>query len=45
MGTYSGEFKDGKKCGWGVVNDPDNNIRYEGYFKDDEFDGIGTKNV
>jgi hypothetical protein len=42
---YQGEFKEGKKNGWGKWNDHAKNIEYEGFFKDDQFHGLGYLNV
>ena len=38
---YDGNWKDGKKNGQGVLTRPDN--KYEGEFKNDCFEGNGTK--
>lgn len=38
---YEGEFKEGKRCGLGVMVFA-NNEKYQGHFKDDVFHGTGS---
>lgn len=42
---YQGEFKNGKKDGWGKWTESTTNIDYEGFFKDDKFNGMGYLNI
>jgi hypothetical protein len=42
---YQGEFRAGKKEGWGRWDDHDRGISYEGCFKEDRPHGIGYLNL
>lgn len=41
--TYEGEFKDGKRHGFGIFIDKRQNTTYEGYFLNDKKNGKGTE--
>ena len=42
---YRGQFYKGKRHGWGIYEDSDKNIRYEGSFEGGHFHGIGFVNL
>lgn len=38
--TYVGEFREGDRCGAGVLYDLDGNVLQEGEWRDDEFTAV-----
>ena len=42
LGTYVGEISEGKMHGKGKVLDADGFLLYEGFFRENEFEGLGT---